>query len=228
MRINSKDSTYGSGQAYVIYHGIVRDIVHTEAEWSSGISGCPNVYSHIVLTLPANATYYTYQLRLMFINSQQSRTISDICPIRISVSTGQSLTPQTENGITGGYPIVSSSTGLFYNSSSSTWQHHWSQLVSGTRGAGIMFTDEANRVLYTFDTSTSKTGALNVGTQTIELRPVSSRASVSFTSSKDVTWHGAVASFDNTRAIYEEQGTDKTGLWIIAEYPPLITVTTQS
>jgi len=226
MRINNKNATYGSATAYVIYNGIVRDIVHTEAEWSGGITGCPNVYSHIILTLPANATYYTYQLRLMFINSEQSRNINDICPIRITVSTGQSLTPQTENGIANGYPIVSSSTGLFYNSSSSTWQHHWSQLVSGTKGAGIMFTDEANKMLYTFDTSTSKTGALNVGTQTIELLPVSNMATVSFTSAKDVTWYGAVVTFDGTTSIYNN--SNQSGLWITVEYPPLITVTTQS
>lgn len=227
MRINGEASVYGSSLAYVIHHGIVRDIIHQEAEWNNGADNCPNLYAHIVLTLPANATYYTYQLRLMFINSQQSRTISDICPIRITVSTGQSLTPQTENGIASGFPIVSSSTGLFYNSSSSTWQHHWSQLISGTKGAGIIFTDDANKMLYTFDTSTSKTGALNVGTQTIELRPVSSRATVSFTSSKDVAWYGAIATFDGTTPIYNES-EGQTGLWIIAEYPPTITVTTEN
>jgi hypothetical protein len=223
MRINNQASTYGSGESYVIHHGIVRDIVQTEAEWSGGISGCPNVYSHIVLTLPANATYYTYQLRLMFVQSQQSRTITDICPIKITVSSGS---PQTENGISGGFPLVQSGTGTFYNSSS-VWQHHWSQIVSGTKGAGIMFTDEANKMLYTFDSGATKTGAVKVGTQTIELLPVT-RSSVSFTSAKDVTWYGAVVTFDGTRPIYQEQGGDKTGLWITVEYPPTITVTTQS
>jgi len=227
MRINSKNATYGSGPAYIIHHGIVRDIVHTEAEWSGGIPGCPNVYSHIVLTLPANATYYTYQLRLMFMNSQQSRSIQDICPIKITASSG-TFSAHTENGTANGYPIVSTSTGLFYNMSS-IWQHHWAQLNStATKGFGIMFTEKANELLYTFDNSTTKTGALNVGAQSIELKPVSNRASVSFNSSKDVTWYGAVATFDNTRPIYEEQEGDKTGLWIIAEYPPLVTVTTQS
>jgi hypothetical protein len=227
MRINNQESTYGSGQAYVIHHGIVRDIVHTEAEWSNGITDCPNVYSHIVLTLPANATYYTYQLRLMFMDSQLDRTINNLCPIKITVSSGQQ---QTENGTANGCPIVSSSAGLFYNSSTSTWAHHWSQFISGTKGAGIMFTDDANKMLYTFDTSTIKTGALKVDStaHSIELLPVSGRASVSFKYSKDVTWYGAVVTFDGTRPICEEQGGDKTGLWIIVEYPPLITVTTQS
>lgn len=50
-------------------------------------------------------------------------------------------------------------------------------------------------------------------------------AQVNFTSALDVSWHGAVVTFDGTIPIYKE---DNTGLWIIVEYPPAITVTTQS
>jgi hypothetical protein len=221
MRINSKTPTYGSNLAYIIHHGIVRDVIHQEAEWSNGIPNCPNVYSQIVITLPANATYYTYKLRLMFVQSLQSRNINELCPIKLTASIGS---PQTENGISSGFPIVQNGTGTFFNSSS-VWQHHWSQFISGTRGAGIMFTDEANKMLYTFDTSTIKTGALKVGTQTIELLPIT-MSSVSFTSAKDITWYGAVVTFDGTTPIYNS--SNKSGLWITVEYPPKITVTTQS
>jgi hypothetical protein len=41
-------------------------------------------------------------------------------------------------------------------------------------------------------------------------------------------WHGAVVNFDNTNPVYKEEGGNKTGLWVIVEYPPTITVTTQS
>ena len=228
MRINNQGSTYGSGQAYAIHHGIVRDIVHTEAEWSNGITNCPNVYSHIVVTLPANATYYTYQLRLMFINSQQDRNITSLRPIMItpSVSGGQQ---QTENGTASGYPIVSSSTGTFYNYSTSTWAHHWSQYISGLKGAGIMFTDDANRKLYAFDTiASAKTGAIRVNSdRSIELLPVV-RYQVQFKYALDVMWYGAVVTFDATTPIYQVVGSQKTGLWITVECPPQITVTTQS
>jgi hypothetical protein len=231
MRINDEVSVYGASPAYVIHHGIVRDIIHQEAEWADdarddgGAYNCPNVYAHIVLTLPANATYYTYQLRLMFINSQQSRNITDLCPIKIAASgTFSSL---TENGTANGYPKVSTSAGSFYNMSN-IWQHHWVQLNStATRGFGIMFTDAANKMLYAFDNNTSKTGTLTIGTQTIELLPVTAtRPSVSFKSAKDIIWYGAVANFDGTTPIYNS--STKSGLWIIVEYPPTITVTTQS
>jgi hypothetical protein len=226
MRINGQNSTYGAGSAYAIHHGIVRDIVHQEAEWSNGAPNCPNLYAHIVLTLPANVTYYTYQLRLMFVDSTQSRTITDLCPLRLSVPTGQ---PQTENGTSGDYPIPSSNTGLFYNSSLSESAHHWSQFTDGTKGAGIMFTDKANEQLYAFDSiAAGKTGAISVSNSTgnlIELRPIT-MASVSFTYALDIVWHGAIATFDATMPIYRDSAGVVTGLWTTVELLPIITVTT--
>jgi hypothetical protein len=231
MRINTKVARWGSSApAIVIQNGPVRAVLHHEVEWgpdsSYQIPNCPNVYAHIVLTLPANATYYTYQLRLMFVNSQQSRNITDICPIKITASSG-TFSSLTENGTANGYPKVSTSTGPFYNMSN-IWQHHWAQLNStATRGFGIMFTDAANKMLYAFDTSASKTGALKVDStaRKIELLPIT-MSSRSFTSAKDIIWYGAVVTFDGTTPIYNS--STKSGLWITVEYPPTIAVTTQS
>jgi hypothetical protein len=228
MRINNEWSVYGASPAYVIHHGIVRDIIHQEAEWNDGADNCPNLYAHMVITLPANASYYTYQLRLMFVNSQQDRTITSLCPIELNPS-GSGGQQQTENGTVSGYPTVSSSTGTFYNYSSSTWAHHWSQYISGNRGAGIMFTDDANKMLYTFDPiAGGKTGAIRVNSdRSIELLPVI-RYQVQFKYALDVTWHGAVATFDTTTPIYEVVDGKQTGLWITVECPPTITITTES
>lgn len=233
MRINTKVARWGSSApAITIQDGTVRAVLHHEVEWgpSSGdqIPNCPNVYAHIVLTLPANATYYTYQLRLMFVESQQKRNITDLCPIKLTTSSITQL--QTENGTANGYPVVSSGTGLFYNFSS-IWAHHWSQInISATSGTGIMFTDSANQMLYFFDgIAGNKTGALRVNStsRTIELLPVAA-APANFTYALDISWHGAVVTFDGTTPIYKEESGQKTGLWIIVEYPPTITVTTES
>jgi hypothetical protein len=228
MRINNELSVYGASPAYVIHHGIIRDIIHQESEWNDGAYNCPNLYAHVVITLPANSSYYTYQLRLMFVDSQQDRTITDLCPIKLTTTIGN---PQSENGTLSGFPIVSSTTGLFYNSSTSNWEHQWSQFISAQRGAGIMFTEEANEMLYTFDTiAGTKTGALKISTspeRSIELLPVT-MAQVQFKYALDVTWHGAVVTFDGTTPIYTDSGGEKTGLWVTAEYPPTITVTTES
>jgi hypothetical protein len=228
MRINNDPSEYGSSLAYAITWGVVRDVIHQEAEWGKGATNCPNLYAHIVLTLPANATYYTYQLRLMFVNSSQTRTISSLCPIRLTGLTG---TAMTENGIASGYPIVTNGTGTFYNSSSSLWAHHWSQFWgSSSRGAGIMFTDAGNQMLYFFDSiAANKTGALKPDTSQsrIELLPVT-MTQVGFTYALDVIWYGAVVTFDGTTPIYKQQGGNKTGLWIIVESPPTIAVITET
>jgi hypothetical protein len=232
MRINDENSVYGAGTAYVIHHGVVRDVVQQEAEWGTsgsdgGAEDCPNLYANIVITLPANATYYTYQLRLMFIDSAQDRDIDDLCPISIYTSPS-SPTAMTEDGTASGYPTVATGSGTFYNTSPSGWTaHHWSQLISsGSRGAGIMFTDAANQRLYAFDSIGSAAGALdvNAGSKTIELLPVAS-GTASFKTPLDITWCGAVATFDGTSPIY--QTSDQSGLWLLVEYPPTITVTAE-
>jgi hypothetical protein len=225
MRANNEWSIYGSNPAYAIYNGTVRDIVHAEAEWTGdGVTNCYNFYSHIVITLPANATYYTYQLRLIFLNStDRPRNITDICPIRITSS--GTFSPITENGTS-----VSTTSSFFYNMSN-IWQHHWSQLNSSqTRGFGIMFTDDANKMLYFFDTkAANKTGALRVNSteRAIELLPVNMTKVTNFADALDICWYGAVVTFDGTGTtpIYKSDGS---GLWIIVEYPPTITVTTEN
>jgi hypothetical protein len=226
MRINGQDSVYGAGLAYVIHHGVVRDVIQQEAEWSNGASYCPNIYANIVITLPANVTYYTYQLRLMFIDSTQSRTITDLCPIRLSISLSSSQA-MTEDGKTSGLPAVTNGTNTFYNSTAGSWTaHHWSQLISGSKGAGIMFTDTANQRLYAFDsTAGSAVGGIRIDSSanTIELLPVA-RNSASFKNALDITWSGALVTFDNNAPIYTSSGGSPSGLWILAEYPPTITV----
>lgn len=238
MRINNKVARYGSSEpTYAVANGIVRLIVHHEVEWGAGsgdqIPNCPNVYAHIVLTLPANATYYTYQLRFMFLDSGQiNRTISDFCPIKLTTASVTQL--QTENGTLSGYPVVANASGsyLYYNFSDGKWAHHWSQFVwgtGGTKGAGIMFTDSANQMLYRFDSIAGHTtGALKTDTnaRTIEFLPVTSSYPAQFNYALDVIWYGAVVTFDGTTPIY--QNSNNGGLWILAEYPPTIKVTAET
>jgi hypothetical protein len=229
LRINQQTSTYGAGLAYVIHHGIIRDIVQQEAEWNNGPTGCPNLYANIVLTLPANSTYYTYQLKLMFINSTQTRSITDLSLIQLTTSVSVPQL-QTENGTLVGYPILQNGTGTFLNVTSGSWTaHHFSQFINGTKGAGIMFPDAANQKLYAFDSiAGSATGALKPASALIELLPVSA-AQASFKYPYDVAWYGAVVTFDGTTPIcglYD--GTTPMGLWILAEYPPTLTVTAKS
>ncbi len=227
MRINSDLDDTNPELSFVIFNGVVRDIVLGESEYGSGgVSGSPNVYTNIVISLPANVDYYTYQLRLMFISSSQSRTLSDVCPIKITTS-ASSVTPWTENGTSAGFPIIAKTSDTYSSYGSST-MHRWSELInSANQGSGLIFTNKANQQLYVFDAlpaSTSK-GAIRTTSTSIELVPVS-QASVSFTAALDVTWSGAVVTFDNTTPVCKMfDASTPTGLWILAEYPPYITIT---
>jgi hypothetical protein len=247
MRINGESDTTPPEWAYAIINGTVRSVVHGEPEYGSdgdsgGVGnpspyGCYNFYAHVVIMLPANATYYTYQLRLIFLNStDKPRKITEIRLLR--VSTRSSFSPLTENGtLPSGYPNVSTAYDLFYNMSG-VWQHHFAQLNSSSMtGFGIMFPDDANKMLYYFDKiAGNSTGALRTVSSSypteraIELLPVSSLASVgNFTSALDICWYGAVVTFGASNTpVYKGGGTNATGLWILVEYPPIITVTTEN
>ncbi|MCW4016344.1 MAG: hypothetical protein NWF06_08240 [Candidatus Bathyarchaeota archaeon] len=219
LRINDKEPSYGAYLSYVIYNGVVRDIVQQEPEYSSGVSDCPNLYSHIVITFPANSLYYTYSARTIFVESE-SRTVTDLSVMHLDVSVGS---PMTEDGTDGGYPVSSSSIGSFFDGYPTGWDHHWSQFLSGASGAGVMFTDTDNQNLYLFDSILgSETGALVVVDEwddtSIEVNPVKV-CSVSFNDSLDAIWHGAVVAFDG-ESIYNSG--DDVGLWVMVENPPLV------
>jgi hypothetical protein len=232
MRINGENSSYGAELAYAITNGVVRDVVLQEAEWSNGAGladDCPNLYANIVLTLPAGTSFYTYQLRLMFTDSQLNRTITDLCPVRLTSSIS---TIETENGT---IDNVVTGTGNFSNYAfgSGGWTaHHWSQFVSGSSGAGILFTNTSNILLYAFDSiAGNPTGALrtNSTSKTIELDPVSLRTVSPFKSAMDITWKGAIATFDSpSTPVYYLNGGKPAGLWILTEFQPQIFVTAET
>ena len=222
LRINNEFPIFYADTAYVIYNGIVRDIVQQEPEYRDGAAGCPNFYAQVFLTLPANTPYYTYTARTIFVNSEQSRNISDLSTIQLS---GLSGTPLTEDGTDGGYPLNSTSTGLFYDGYPTGWDHHWSQISSGNSGAGLMFTNTTNQNLYHFDSIVgNKTGALNVFGSGIEFNPVEdwlNHPVTDYTDALDVSWCGAVVTFDG-EPIY--RSSDDVGLWVMVEHPPTVTV----
>jgi len=223
FRINNVNASYGAAEPnYAITNGPVRAIIHHEVEWgNNGVPNCSDILAHLVITLPANATYYTYALRLMFLSTTQTRNITDLCPISLSAPIN---VIQTENGTTAGYPTVTNTTGLFYNYSQAAWAHHWSQFISGTKGSGIMFTDTDNQKLYVFDSPGTNRGALKTDSvaDKIELLPVT-MSPFSLPSAFDVTWHGAIVTFDGTTPIYMVNQGNNSGIWVIAEYSPSLT-----
>ena len=174
-------------------------------------------------------TYYTYALRTIFV-TDVTRNLDELSVLQLLIDTGVSGTGEllTEDGIDGtDLPLTSNLENEFYNFT--YWEHHWSEFMHGTKGAGVMFTDSSNFKLYTFDNATIKTGALVVEKQQlddsdgyIKVNPIEqSLSSVTFGTSKDVTWHGAVVTF-NGEPIY--RSSDDGGLWVMVEHPPIVTV----
>jgi len=130
LRVNTETPIFWADTDYVIYNGIVRDIVQQEPEFGSGVADCPNFYSQVVIMLPANTPYYTYSVRTIFVDSSQSRTVDDLSVIQLS---NLVATPLTEDGVSGeGYPETSAATGLFYDPYPTDWAHHWSQNIDTT------------------------------------------------------------------------------------------------
>ncbi len=228
MRINGQSDTTDPEYSYVIRNGTVRDIVFGEAEYSNGITNCSNTYTNLIVTLPAGVNYYTYQVRYMFLDTARARNISDLCPVRVSTSASSPVT-QTENGTLAGFPIVDNSTATFANYLPTWTPHHFSQLITNDgKGVGLIFTNVTNQRLYAFDAFTGSTskGALKASSNLLEMLPVSA-SMVKFNYAYDITWAGAVATFDSATTpictLYDS--TTPTGLWLLAEYPPILTVT---
>jgi len=242
MEVNDEWSIYGADPAYWIHHGIVRDIIQQEAEWSGGANNCPNLYAYIVITLPANATYYTYNLRFMFLDSLQDRILSDLCALQVETSVSRNKWTTnwskiyTENGTQAGMPRISQEEGLFYNFSAlfeNGWAHHWAEMIEDGHGFGMMFTTTDNYQLYSFDgIAGNKTGGIRISesiigfqTVTICLKLVdSNRAPASFQNALDILLYGAVVTFDGIDPIYPDTG-GTVGLWVLVEYPPTVALT---
>jgi hypothetical protein len=92
-----------------------------------------------------------------------------------------------------------------------------------------MFTNSSNQMLYFFESMAPSNlrGALKVDSSadTIEVLPVTLN-SISFQSALSIAWTGAVVTFDDSLPIYA--GPNQSGLWVLAELPPTITIDTHT
>jgi hypothetical protein len=86
-----------------------------------------------------------------------------------------------------------------------------------------MFRDAENTKLYVLDDATSH-GSIDYDAsyRTLELNPVGVGAKNDLKGAFDETWYGAIVVADSTvRPIYS---STRTGLWVLVEMPPEITV----
>ena len=236
FKINTRDSYYGAPESYIIYKGIVRDIIQQEPEYIGGIVSCPDLYTHLVITLPAKANYYTFKARAVFL-STSSRTLTDFQLLQMRVTSLNPPSPatrRTEGNIDVGVPVESSSTPILDGTPAADHDPHWSQFRdSSYRCAGVLLTNSNSDALFQFNseaTADSARGAIEVdGTnRDIFLQPVRFTHSVSgYTAAHDLIWSGAVTLNDSSNSydtVYYNPGSNPTGLWILVEKLPTIIV----
>ena len=215
LRINDERPVFHAGTSCVIYNGSVRTVLQQEPEFSGG--GAIDLYSQLVLTLPANTTYYTYTSRMIFVNTTQIRNIADLSVIQLSDLVGD---PMTENGTIAIYPHPSNFTTAFRKWVPNGWDHHWNQFISENAGGGIMFTNATNEKLYAFDTGIP-IGAVvvdDIPENVTEVNPIE-LDDISFSTARDLVWYGAVVTFSE-EPIY--RFGDDVGLWVMVEHPPVV------
>jgi hypothetical protein len=192
----------------------------------------------MVITLPANANYYTFSLRSIFLNTTRDRDLTDLSAIQLYADRGEVL---TEDGITSGHSRARTSPPTVFYDGGTAWAHHWSEyLDSNDKGAGLMVRDSTNSRLYAFDDlAGDKTGAIEIdeGSRKIEFNPIARFPVNNLQDAYDFSWHGAIATFgsgnpDDTIFPYEsgysydyDDDGPFLGLWVLVEYPPTVTFT---
>jgi hypothetical protein len=234
-RVNSKYPTYGSQLSYTIHHGVVRDIIQQEPEWSGGVTSSPDFYGLIVLTIPANTNYYTFRTRIIYVTTNQARDLSDLSIIQLKAPTVTGTYNQlTEDGVSSGKPQTSGGT-LFYDGGTAH-QHQWSEYISTSdRGTGVIMRSNFNNALYIFDNvnAYAARGAISIDTtnQKIELNPIAPARAFpvnGFKQSADISWVGAIINFSSGVAvdtIYPSPFIGgNVGLWVLVEYPPNVSI----
>lgn len=226
----NKLPVYGSDLSFVITNGIVRDIIQQEPEFSGGIPGTSDTLTHIVITLPAGTTYYTYKLRALFLGTTQPRTLTELNVLSIDPWTSvDTYTKKTENGVDDSNnpitPLPAPSLANYYGRNDGAGVHRWSELIdSNNRGAGILMHNSALGKLYEFDYDAPiayRSYIWNDGTK-IEINPVRNGVSATFLTRTDITLNGAVVLFDGTSSTSPifNRSTDTQGLSLMVDKPP--------
>jgi hypothetical protein len=192
-------------------------------------SACPDLYTHLVITLPAKANYYTYKLRTIFLETTLTRNINNLQILSLAVNSANPVagTQYTEDDIDGGLPGVSTGT-LITDGDPLDYAPHWSEFRDVSNNCvGTFFTNTNNDQLFYFNTPTRNTGAIEIASKNIYLRPVRSTLPVNgLQSATDLTWNGAIAvsgTGQGRNTVYYP-GSSPTGLWILVEKLPTITV----
>lgn len=221
---NNTSPLFPSLPIYIVYNGVIRDIVTQAAVVDTIDSSVSTIYYNYVITLPANCTYYTYQVTNIMLSTERNRIINSLNVISITIPT--SVDKYIMKILTG---VVMEVDGPTVNSPYSHGDHRWIEYIEGGTtyiGGGILMMSETSEKLYIFDADVSPqyTGEIIVGDE-INLSPISHTPLEDYKQYSRVTWYGAVMLFDSTSksdTIYYKDSDGVYGLYAMVVYPPTI------
>lgn len=222
--INSTSPLFPSLPVYIVYNGVIRDIVTQAAVVDTIDSSVPTIYNNYVITLPANCTYYTYQITNIMLSTEKNRKINNLCTISITIP--NNVDKYIMKTLTGEVMEVDGPT---VNSPYSSGDHRWIEYISGKTtytGGGILMMNEMSERLYIFDAYVfpQYAGEIIIGDK-IDLSPISHTPLEGYKQYSRVTWYGAVMLFDSTSksdTIYYEDINGVYGLYAMVVHPPTI------
>jgi hypothetical protein len=224
---NSSAPVFPAEMTYVVYNGIVRDIVSQTAVVDTTDGSMPTIYYNFVITLPANCTYYTYQITNTMLETTQARRIDDLSLIKLRITDDAEKYVMTEfdNEI---MEVVSPTSYPSQYKGANRWIEYLTFSKDMYTGAGIMMMQESVDEVFKFDRDISPltTGRFNVLNSDLLVSPVLLIPLTNYQQYSQVTWHGAVTLFyteslDDT--IYYKDGSNNVhGLYALVVYPPTV------
>jgi hypothetical protein len=224
---NSTAPTFPAGMTYVIYNGVVRDIVSQTAVVDTTDNSIPTIYYNYVITLPANCTYYTYQITNTMLSTTTHRKINDLSFIKLTMPNGASKYVMTD--LKNKYMEVANPTTFpSQYKGLNRWVEYLSTSGSTYSGAGILMMQESVDRIFKFDQDIApmSTGRVNLLSASLQLSPVLLLPLTNYQSYSQVTWYGAVLLFKSNSqydTIYYREGVANAhGLYSMVVYPPTI------
>jgi hypothetical protein len=156
----------------------------------------PSIYYNIIITLPANATYYTFKITNLILSNTNGININNLTPLKLKVSE-TSYKYAMKNLV--GSTMTVNNTVKNYGSDGMDKQHRFVEYMSttgGYKGGGLFITNTTNDNLYFFDNSTYR-GAIALTSSEINFSPIYLNPVNNYKKASTVIWEGAVLLFNS-------------------------------
>ena len=219
--------TYPGPPTYIIVEGIVRDIVINYGYGEPDDSSVPSIYYNYVITLPAKASYYTYQITntLTDTSSPPTRDINRLSLLELTLPNAFKTDKYYMAGIDGSGSTLWGNFFTPIQPFSCQWIEYREE--GGYTGVGIlMMSDSAVALGEAYISPLEPSGVIWKPTdQKLDLSPIYSLPLTDTGAYPQKTFHGAVVLFDLASNMICDTANPENGLWTMVVYPPIFSRT---